>query len=265
MIQRSRIYRGTVTHQRLSPISHAFTYPSTFFAFDLAELDLIAEHVAIFSHNAKNLLNLNDSDYLYGATIGIDRQLDKLLDPEKDNEHTLLVTSPRYFGYAFNPVNFHLRMAADQLLSVVAEVNNTFGDRHVYTLKELTQTADDTWTVQCPKAFHVSPFNNMDGVYHFKFKINDQHIFMGVDLHRSGQCILKTWLEGRPKTLTQAAIFKYALLYPFDTALNSFPRILWQAAQLHYKKHLKVHERPSPISDDTLIDRDRSDGSTGVV
>ncbi len=265
MILRSRICRGTVTHQRLSPISHAFTYPSTFFAFDLSELDQIAKQVAIFSRNATNLLCLNDRDYLHGTTAEINQQLDRLLDPEKDNEHTLLITSPRYFGYAFNPVNFHLRMSTDQLLSVVAEVNNTFGDRHVYTLRKLTQTADDTWTVQCPKAFHVSPFNNMEGVYHFTFKINDPHIFMGVNLHQGGQCILKTWLEGRQRTLTSTAVFKYALLHPLDTALNSFPRILWQAAQLYYKKHLKVYTRPTPISEDTLIDRDKKGESTTVI
>lgn len=265
MMLRSRIFRGKVFHERLSPVSHAFTYPSTFFAFDLSELDLIAEQVAIFSHNKTNLLSLNDRDYLYGAEAAINQQLDQLLVPEKSNEYTLLISSPRYLGYAFNPVNFHLRMAGDRLMSVVAEVNNTFGDRHVYLLRKLVQTADDTWIAQCPKAFHVSPFNNMEGVYHFTFKVNDQHLFMGVDLHRDGQCVLRTWLEGTPRPVTMAAIFKYALLNPFDTALNSMPRILWQAAQLHYKKHLQVYTRPSPISDNTLIDRDENNRPTKII
>jgi DUF1365 family protein len=256
MTLRSRICRGTVTHQRLSPVPHAFAYPSTFFAFDLSELEQITNKVAIFGHNERNLLSLNDHDYLYGKKIPISEQLDELLTPEKEDEHTLLISSPRYFGYAFNPVNFHLRMASHQLLSVVAEVNNTFGDRHVYPLKNLTQTADDTWTAECQKAFHVSPFNNMEGAYHFTFKISDQHLFMGIDLHRDGQCVLKTWLEGTPRPITTAAIFKYALLHPFDTALNSMPRIIWQAAQLYYKKHLQVYERPSPTSEATLVDRD---------
>ena len=265
MTLRSRICRGTVTHERLHPVSHAFTYPTTFFAFDLSELDPIADQVAIFSHNEKNLLSLNDHDYMYGSAAGITEQLDKLLAPETDGDHTLLISSPRYFGYAFNPVNFHLRMAKDQLLSVVAEVNNTFGDRHVYPLKKLTNTAENTWTARCPKTFHVSPFNNMEGEYHFTFKISEKHLFMGVDLHRDGQCVLKTWLEGRPKPITTAAIFKYALLHPFDTALNSMPRILWQAALLHYKKHLQVYTRPSPVSENTLIDRDDKEKPTTVV
>lgn len=265
MTLRSRICRGTVTHERLSPVSHAFTYPSTFFAFDLSELDQIADQVALFSHNEKNLLSLNDSDYLYGASTAISQQLDKLVAPKKNDERTLLVSSPRYFGYAFNPVNFHLRIANDQLHSVVAEVNNTFGDRHVYPLKKLIRTANDTWTARCPKAFHVSPFNNMDGEYHFTFSLSENHLFLGIDLHRDDQCVLKTWLEGKPKPITTAAIFKYALLHPFDTALNSMPRIIWQAALLHYKKYLKVHTRPSPTSEDTLIDRDDKDRPVTIV
>ena len=262
---RSGICRGTVTHQRLSPAPHAFTYPSTFFAFDLAELEKLEASIAIFSYNKRNLLSLNDRDFLYGKPTKIAAQLNALLGPRKENERTLLISSPRYFGYAFNPVNFHLRMAGNQLLSVVAEVNNTFGDRHVYPLKRLDRIADNTWTASCPKAFHVSPFNNMAGEYHFTFTIDDQRLFMGVDLHRDGQCVLKTWLEGKPKPVTAVAIAKYALLRPFDTALNSMPRILWQAAQLYYRKHLQVYTRPSPISAATLIDRNDKDKPVTIV
>jgi DUF1365 family protein len=265
MTLRSRICRGTVTHQRLHPVSHTFTYPSTFFGFDLSELDRIAEQATIFSHNGINLLSLNDRDYLHGKNAPIIQQLDSLLAPEKEDEYTLLVSSPRYFGYAFNPVNFHLRMANGQLLSVVAEVNNTFGDRHVYALEELTRTANNTWNARRSKAFHVSPFNNMNGEYHFTFKIDSQHLYMGVDLHRDGQCVLKTWLEGISRPITNTAILKYALLHPFDTAFNSMPRILWQAALLHYKKHLQVYTRPSPISENTLLDRDEKGRPDTVI
>lgn len=265
MTLHSRVYRGTVTHERLSPVLHTFTYPSTFFAFDLSELDQIAGQVFIFSHNEKNLLSLNDRDYLYGTATAIDQQLEALIATPKVGDRTLLITSPRYFGYAFNPVNFHLRMENDQLLSVVAEVNNTFGDRHVYPLKKLVKSAKNTWTARSPKAFHVSPFNDMEGEYHFTFTISDEFLFMGVDLHRDGKLVLKTWLEGSPSPVTTTNIFKYALIHPFDTAFNSMPRILWQAALLYYKKHLQVYTRPTPISENTLIDRDDRDRPVTIV
>ncbi len=265
MNHRSKIYRGKVVHQRLSPTAHAFTYPATFFAFDLAELDQLQAQTDLFGYNNFRPLTVRDKDYLYGQNNSIATQLDKLLPQKSTVERTLLITSPRYFGYAFNPVNFHLRMAGASLLSVAAEVNNTFGDRHVYLLPNLKATASNTWTAQCPKDFHVSPFNNMEGAYHFTFRITNDDLYLGIDLHRDGKCVLKTWIQGNAHRLTTASIWRYALLHPFDTALNSMPRILWQAAQLTYKKKLQVYTRPQPQSPDTLIDRDHPEKKETVI
>ncbi|MEN8725674.1 MAG: DUF1365 domain-containing protein [Lentimonas sp.] len=253
MTYRSQLFRGKVIHERLGAAPHAFTYPATFFSFDLAELPKLSKQASLFGHNQFRTLTLNDHDYLDGSTQTIAQQLDELI-PHENTTHTLLVSSPRYLGYAFNPVNFHLRMQGDQLLAVVAEVNNTFGDRHIYPLTELKEKDPNCWTSTCPKDFHVSPFNNMNGEYHFTFRIEDDFIFLGVDLYRDGEYVLKTWIQGSAKPLTNSTIWRYALLHPFDTALNSIPRILWQAAQLYYKKKLQIYTRPVPTSKHTLID-----------
>ncbi|TVP80697.1 MAG: DUF1365 domain-containing protein [Puniceicoccaceae bacterium] len=256
MIGHSKIFRGEVVHERLSPRRHAFTYPMTFFGFDLDELPSIGESVGVFGYNEARPLRINDRDYLYGAKTPILQQLDELLPPQESGQRTMLISSPRYLGYAFNPVNFHLRMEGDRLLCAVAEVNNTFGDRHVYPLCDLETVGPHRWAARCPKDFHVSPFNDMTGEYHFTFRIEAEEIFLGVDLYRAGACILKTWIRGQSRPLSRGAIMQYACLHPLDTALNSMPRILWQAALLHYKKQLEVYQRPSPKSSHTLIDRD---------
>lgn len=265
MIEHSQICRGSVVHQRISPTPHAFTYPATFFAFDLAELSSLSQQASLFGYNDTRLISIHDQQYLYGKKDSIRDQLDALIPPSREGEHTLLITSPRYLGYAFNPVNFHLRMRGTQLVAVVAEVNNTFGDRHVYPLTELTQQAQHTWTATCPKDFHVSPFNNMEGDYHFTFTVTDNRFHLAVDLHRDGGCVLKTWIQGKGAPITNQSIWRYALLHPFDTALNNMPRILWQAAQLYYKKKLKLYKRPSPSSAATLIDRDQTDDPTNMT
>ena len=257
MSWKSQIYRGQVIHQRMGPVAHAFTYPVSFFAFDPKELSSIAEQCGLFGYNQPNILRLNDCDYLHGEDRPIGEQVDALLGPERAGQVTRIITSPRYFNYAFNPVNFHLRMQGAQLISVVAEVNNTFGDRHVYVLSDLEPgERANTWLAQCPKAFHVSPFNDRSGDYHFTFRIEEDEIYLRVDLYRDGACVLKTWIQGCCVPLNAANIIRYALLHPFDTALNSMPRIIWQAAQLYYKKKLQVYQRPSPCSPQTLIDRD---------
>ncbi len=259
MIEHSQIYRGEVTHERLGPTPHAFRYPMTFFGFDLSELSSLASATPLFGYNESRPLQFKDCDYLRGTRDPVHHQLLEFLPPPGPDERTLLVTSPRYFGYAFNPVNFYLRLRGDQLTAALAEVNNTFGDRHIYPLPKLQQEGTHFWTARCPKDFHVSPFNNMDGEYAFGFRVEKAGLFLGVDLHRDGTCVMKTWIQGRATPLSTGAIARYALAHPFDTALNSMPRIVWQAARLYYEKKMAVHRRPSPQSPHTLIDRDEKE------
>lgn len=257
MSGRSQIFRGEVTHERLGPVRHAFTYPMTFFGFNLSELNTIEATTGLFGYNKRRPLSLRDSDYLHGRKKPIAEQLCAFLPPEKAGQYTLLITSPRYFGYAFNPVNFYLRLEGDSLICALAEVNNTFGDRHLYPLTELKAEGPSKWSALCPKDFHVSPFNDMTGEYHFSFRVEADEIFLGVDLWRDGACVIKTWIRGKSLPLNNRKILRYALLHPFDTALNSMPRILWQAARLYYQKKMQVHQRPSPRSPNTVIDRDK--------
>ena len=147
-------------------------------------------------------------------------------------------------------------MHGSQLQNAVAEVNNTFRDRHVYPLSELENPAPNQWQARHNKEFHVSPFNNMDGYYEFTFIVKPDSLDLRVDLHREGECVMKTALRGEGHPITAANLWKYALLHPADTALNSFPRIVWQAAKLAYRKKLKVFQRPVPNHPNTLHRRE---------
>lgn len=265
MIEHSKIYRGEVVHERIGPTRHAFTYPMTFFGFDLGELETIEKSTSLFGYNQCRPLRINDADFLWGKKQTITEQLDAFLPREKEGERTVLISSPRYFGYAFNPVNFYLRMAGPELICAAAEVNNTFGDRHIYPLQNLSSEGRSKWSARCPKDFHVSPFNDMSGEYQFTFRIEEDEVFLGVDLWKEGECVMKTWLRGHGMALGNAQILRYALLHPFDTALNSMPRILWQAAVLYYQKKMKVFKRPSPESPNTVIDREQTEKRRDTV
>ncbi|NTV84464.1 MAG: DUF1365 domain-containing protein [Bacteroidales bacterium] len=46
-----------------------------------------------------------------------------------------LITSGRYFNYVFNPVSFYYCYKNDNsIAAIAAEVNNTFGEKHLYIL-----------------------------------------------------------------------------------------------------------------------------------
>ncbi len=49
-----------------------------------------------------------------------------------DGCRILLLTQPRFLGYVFNPVSFWLVHRGEALVAVIAEVSNTYGDRHSY-------------------------------------------------------------------------------------------------------------------------------------
>lgn len=256
-----RLYRGSIFHERLSPKNHKFSYPATFFHFNIQLLESLSKQSLFFGYNRKRLLEIRDTDYLRGLDLPIKDQLNEFLTREQAGEQTLLFTSPRYLGMAFNPVNFYFRLSSNhKLIEALVEVNNTFGDRHIYPLKNLIQASDQTYLATEKKAFHVSPFNPISGEYHFRFILKPHSIFLGIDLYENGQCTMKTYLKGKSHVLSPQKLIKYCLVHPLDTAVNAMPRILYQAAKLYFKKKLGIYPRPEPQSKNTLInDTDQTD------
>lgn len=255
MIDAHKLYRGTVFHERLFPTYHKFSYPFTFFHFNLNKLKSLSEEHAFFGYNKKCLLEIRDFDYLRGKFTPIQKQLLEFLSPEKEHEDTLIFTSPRYLGMAFNPVNFYFRInEATELLQALVEVNNTFGDRHLYPLSNLQKSSDGSYTAKAEKAFHVSPFNPIAGEYYFTFKLNKQSVFLGIDLYENEQLKMKTYMQGKAHVLNAKQLIRYCVMHPLDTALNAMPRILFQASVLYLRKKMKLFGRPRPLSENTLID-----------
>jgi len=254
MIDAHRLYRGNVMHERLSPKGHCFKYPFTFFHFDISQLKALSNTHLFFGYNQNRLLEIRDNDYLKGNDLAIKEQLEEFMVNESSDERIILVSSPRYLGMAFNPVNFFLKIGSDGLIKeALVEVNNTFGDRHLYLLENLTRDSKGYLNAISSKAFHVSPYNPIEGHYKFKFKLTPDTIFLGIDLYENEQCKMKTYMSGHSHALNSPNLIKHCLLHPLDTALNAMPRILFQAGILHFKKHLPIFERPKPNSASTII------------
>ena len=76
-----------------------------------------------------------------------------------------MLANARFLGYVFDPLTVFWCFAADgSLRCVVAEVHNTYGERHAYLLRP---EADGT--AEVGKEFYVSPFNDVSGRYDFRF------------------------------------------------------------------------------------------------
>lgn len=151
----NRLFHGTIYHSRLTPVEHTFSYPAGFIAIDL-------DHVPatrLFSHNRWRIFSLRDADHLDNANETLAAKARRFIGPPV--ERIVLCTVPRVFGYVFNPVSFYIGYDRDhRIVAALAEVNNTFGERHVYALHQPQAGPDGAIHFTAKKAFHVSPFND---------------------------------------------------------------------------------------------------------
>ncbi|HMO71979.1 MAG TPA: DUF1365 domain-containing protein, partial [Paracoccaceae bacterium] len=160
-----------------------------------------------------------------------------------------LLAQPRVLGHVFNPVAFWLCHDRDGTLrAVVAEVTNTFGDRHSYLCHRddlAPLTREDT--VEARKIFHVSPFQPKEGSYAFRFDIRPDRIGIWID-HTNAEGGVYTNLLGPRRPLTNRAILGACLRRPFGSR-RVLALIHWQALKLALKG-ARYRNRPQPPAEE---------------
>ncbi len=253
---KSRMYKGAVMHTRLSPVKHAFRYPVYGYVFDLDELSELSKSIPFFGYNKIRPVSIHDSDYLGVGEESIREKLFAYLREAgcADGVSRIeLVTGARFFNYVFNPVSFYYCYRADgSIRATVAEVNNTFYERHLYILDDTKRGQPCTvrrYTV--PKAFHVSPFNDVSGEYDFHFSDLGAKIDVQINVLKEGKEFLRTQLTAKTYPLTSGAILKTIALAPLQ-AVITIPRIYFQAAVIHFRKKMPIIPKPNPSSEKTI-------------
>jgi len=160
---------GQVRHTRHRPAHHAFAYPTAFLMLPMRSLRQAAEALAM---NKSAWFAFHDVDHGDGRTPeqgGALAWLDELLQREGIHDaqgEVWLQAFPRVLGHTFKPVSFWYAHRVDgSLAAIVAEVNNTFGERHCYLLPSPHYGR----SLRADKVFHVSPFCDVQGEYRFRF------------------------------------------------------------------------------------------------
>ncbi len=169
---RSSLLQGKVRHRRSRPVAYELEHDVWYAAVDLDELDELDRRSRLFRRNRSGIATFRDADHLPEPASDLPTAVRahlKASGEEPEAWHVTLVTNLRILGYVFNPASFFLcRDARGTLRVVVVEVHNTFGERHLYTLRPEGSPSDDPgrpFTAAMDKAFFVSPFIDMDGRY----------------------------------------------------------------------------------------------------
>jgi DUF1365 family protein len=147
----------------------------------------------------------------------------------------VLQTFPRVLGYVFNPVSFWFCHDRDgRLIAILAEVNNTFGGTYSYLLHQGGEALTDGEEMHADKLFHVSPFNEVEGAYRFRFQLERAVQRARIDYDDADGELLLTSISGKPRPWSVAALLAAFLRMPLLTA-GVIARIHWQALKLWLK------------------------------
>ena len=246
---------GQVRHVRRRPAVHAFHYGAYFLMLPMRS---IQKQSATKEHrhfdlpiNRAGVLSFHDMDHGDGRLPeqgGALAWLTELLDKEGIQDATgevWLQTFPRVLGYTFKPVSFwYCHRADDSLAAIVAEVHNTFGERHSYLLDA------PRWghTEVASKVFHVSPFCEIKGQYQFRFmrtQLNGQERLVArVDHFDEEGPLIETSMSGALIPATAKELKRALLQFPFFT-FAVVARIHWHALLL-WLKRVPFFTKPEP-------------------
>lgn len=198
---------GHVTHHRIGAVRHSFRHGVYQWLVDLDALprqpwylrpfanfsaaDHLGDPAASIRDNVENYLSLN------GIRLG-------------QSGRIIMLANARVLGHVFDPLSVFWCLDDElTLVAIVAEVHNTYGDRHVYLVRP-----DPSGVAMADKAFHVSPFFDVSGRYELRFELSPQTVSSTVILHREAAVAFAATFRGQPVPATRAAVARQVLRKP---------------------------------------------------
>lgn len=250
----SGLYRGVVVHARTRPRQHRLRYRIFMTLLDLDELPRLDRSLRLFGHNRPGLIGFHDKDHLSGGPDlkGEVAQLLARAGIDIDGGAIHLLCMPRVLGFVFNPISVYFCHRRDGTpAAMLYEVNNTFGQRHVYLIP-VEPSADGVIVQTCAKALHVSPFMDMAMRYRFRTTPPGDEAVLTIDGDDSHGPLIATAFHGRRQALTDSAILKAFAAHPL-LSLTVLAAIHWEAVKL-LLKGLKLRDSvPAPANPVTIL------------
>ena len=244
---RSGLYVGEVRHRRSTPTTHQFTKRAAYFVVDLDELPSLTERLRLLSVDRRNVVSLRSSDHfdgLPGPPAGPGLRARALafathngLQVPPDTRIRLL-TQARVFGYVFNPVSFWWFHRDDgTVLGVVAEINNTFGERQPQVL------AGPGPAYVHAKQLHVSPFLGLDLEYRSTLPLPGDDLSLRMEVvDPSGHRPLVATLRGERRPLDDRNLLRFLAIHPLMPHRITYG--IHREALALWRKGVPFHRKP---------------------
>ena len=247
----SCIYNGTVIHKRFKPKIHFFKYKVFSLLIDLSELEKLDKKINFFSYNKFNLVSFFDKDHGNRDGSSLIKWVKNNMKQNNiscENIKIKLLCYPRIFGYVFNPLSvFYVYDINSDLISILYEVKNTFGEQHTYVFKLRN---NNLLQHNCEKIFLVSPFIEMNCNYFFRISKPTDKISVVIDQYKLNEKIFYASQEGKRTDFTTSELIKSYLKHPLMTfkiiaAIHFEAFKLWTKGIGFIKKKFKIRNNIS--------------------
>ena len=246
----SSIYECDVTHTRISPKKHAFSYRVFMLAIDLDHFP----KVTFLSQNRFNLFSIDKRDHINTDPQKTIRQNLTAWLFEKGTEIPSdaiirLITFPRVLGYSFNPVSFYyIYSRIGEPVTAVAEVTNTYREMKLFPLGE--PNAEGKFDHTIAKNFYVSPFSDPNDTFHFRLGQPGDQWTVHIDNLTASKPNLLSSIRGEQRQLTASRLAWFAFKYPL-ISLSIIFRIHLHALFLFLKK-IPHFPKATPVAADCI-------------
>jgi uncharacterized protein len=229
------LYPCQISHARAHPIRRVFRYRSYLWLIDLDDLPGVPLPLRPFAR-------FRSRDHLGGTRGSLRAGVDAYLARQGIDlagGRVLMLGYARVLGYVFNPLTvFWCHHADGTLAAVIAEVHNTYGQRHAYLLHP-----DARGRAEADKDFYVSPFLPVAGRYRLHLPEPGGTLRLSVTVHLDGRTVLAASVTGTRRTYTPWRLLGCALRYPWVPAQVS-ALIRWQGIRLAARR-LPIFPRPA--------------------
>ncbi|MFI5425829.1 DUF1365 domain-containing protein [Aeromicrobium sp. UC242_57] len=207
------LVEGTVAHTRRTPLRHRFSNKVYQWLVDVDELPRLRWPLSAFS-------TFKAADHIGDPQATIRANIERFCAVEGVDiagHRVLMLANARVLGHTFDPLSVFWAIAPNGTLTcIVAEVHNTYGERHAYLLRP-----DEDGRSQVDKAFYVSPFFTVEGKYDLQFTLTPQRVSSSVILRQGGEAVFSAMFRGVPHAATRSRLTKLLIKMPLMTHRTS--------------------------------------------
>jgi len=198
---------GHVAHHRGGPVRHAFRHSVYQWLVDLDALPETPWYLTPFA-------SFSAGDHLGDPALSIKENVERFLSLNGitlgKSSRIVMLANARVLGHVFDPLSVFWCFDTHNVLAcIVAEVHNTYGERHVYLLRP-----DPSGISEADKALHVSPFFDVSGRYELRFELSPDVVSSKVILRRKGAVAFTATFRGHPRPATRMAVLAQIIRKP---------------------------------------------------